>query len=374
MAGLAVGVVHDDVEQRRSCGTRPRRSPPRHREVVLARVERHEPLHRTRALAARRAGRWGARHGHPSASATTYAATSRWQSVPSGKSHSGASPRPRLVDRRAPRPRRGGRARGRWSSRSGGAGRGSRASPAPAARSPPRRRGPRRRRRRSADRRLPLGLAGVTGPRSPDGRSSRDTCAPRGSIGLPQYRHFGRPRSATAAPCRASASICSRRRPEPHAPGFGPLVLGRALDLRLVVVLVLWLVLWLVLLDELLDLEQDQVAVLRVPDRQASRAPERLERRLQAELVARRDPRRSRARRWPGSPGSRSASSSTCCFSTRIVTVRSPSRACRKNVRSPGSPTAPAVIRSTGSRSTDLSSHLPRAPTGRPARRPCRSP
>ena len=41
-----------------------------------------------------------------------------------------------------------------------------------------------------------------------------------------------------------------------------------------------------------------------------------------------------------------SASTETCCFSTTTEVMRLPSRACRKNVRSPGWPTVPATKRS----------------------------
>ena len=41
-----------------------------------------------------------------------------------------------------------------------------------------------------------------------------------------------------------------------------------------------------------------------------------------------------------------SASTETCCFSTTTDVMRFPSRACRKNVRSPGWPTVPATNRS----------------------------
>src|SRR5688572_12222595 len=46
----------------------------------------------------------------------------------------------------------------------------------------------------------------------------------------------------------------------------------------------------------------------------------------------------------------RSASAMTCCFSSATLTSRRPSRACRKNVRSPGVPTVPATKRSGGSK------------------------
>ena len=44
-----------------------------------------------------------------------------------------------------------------------------------------------------------------------------------------------------------------------------------------------------------------------------------------------------------------SASTETCCFSQATLVIRLPSRACRKNVRSPGCPTVPATNRSGAS-------------------------
>ena len=44
-----------------------------------------------------------------------------------------------------------------------------------------------------------------------------------------------------------------------------------------------------------------------------------------------------------------SASTDTCCFSQATLVIRLPSRACRKNVRSPGCPTVPATNRSGAS-------------------------
>ena len=45
----------------------------------------------------------------------------------------------------------------------------------------------------------------------------------------------------------------------------------------------------------------------------------------------------------------RSASTSTCCFSSATLVTRAPVRAWRKNVRCPGGPTVPATNRSGGS-------------------------
>ena len=44
-----------------------------------------------------------------------------------------------------------------------------------------------------------------------------------------------------------------------------------------------------------------------------------------------------------------SASTETCCFSHATLVIRLPSRACRKNARSPGWPTVPATNRSGAS-------------------------
>ena len=49
------------------------------------------------------------------------------------------------------------------------------------------------------------------------------------------------------------------------------------------------------------------------------------------------------------SSSTRSASAATCCFSSATLTTRAPSRAWRKKVRAPGSPTVPATKRSGGS-------------------------
>ena len=89
VAGLAIGVVHHDVEQRHAAELVRALVP--HREEVLRRVELHEALDRARAL--RPVAQDGRRTvGQPSAPATSYAATSRPASEPSGKSHSGDSP------------------------------------------------------------------------------------------------------------------------------------------------------------------------------------------------------------------------------------------------------------------------------------------
>ena len=89
VTGLAVRVVRDEVEERDPSELVGSLVP--HREVVLVLVERHEPLHRTRPVRSVPQDGRGT-HGHPSASATTKAATSRAASVPSSKSHKGASP------------------------------------------------------------------------------------------------------------------------------------------------------------------------------------------------------------------------------------------------------------------------------------------
>ena len=68
-------------------------------EVVLPRGRTPRTAAPSRSPRARRAGSWGGRSANRAPRATTYAATSRWASVPSGKSHSGDLAATRLVDR-----------------------------------------------------------------------------------------------------------------------------------------------------------------------------------------------------------------------------------------------------------------------------------
>ena len=96
------------------------------------------------------------------------------------------------------------------------------------------------------------------------------------------------------------------------------------------------------------------------------------------------DQRRRRRRRCITSSSSssmRSASAATCCFSSETLTMRAPSRAWRKKVRAPGSPTVPATKRSGGSKRVDdghathprtrLAATGPGAPADRGVVAPC---
>ena len=283
----------------------------------------------------------GGTTSQPVASDTAYAATSRPASVPSGKSHSGRSPRDRLVDA------------GRRRRRRGSISQNSVALDASTSRPSTLEIAPRRAARGLVGRADGStgrchGTRGVSGgSRWPAGR-----CDPAGSSGWPQNGHGGRPAATTAM--RPLDEGARQRAGEPH-PQQRRAVLGVRLELGG-------------------PRPRPPSARVRLDDDAARSSPSHasaigadpellLDRGVQrVEVVAvdggdRGDRRVAADRRTTSSSSAstRSARTCTCCFSSATLVDPGPARACRKNMRSPGSPTVPATNRSGGSKSKQLS-------------------
>ena len=159
-----------------------------------------------------------------------------------------------------------------------------------------------------------LELAGGDGRGDRPVAQSREECPfiaghawPSGSMGFPQYWQVGRPRSDDGGAVARQREHLLSGGEQPDRLGFGHQQ-GRGI----------------VLIDlglELLDLQDEQLPILVVADRELARRASAARPVPPSPSRPRLDPGRSPAPDRRAAPGSRPTSSCTCCFSTAIVTV-----------------------------------------------------